>query len=195
MKNKRIKPTHTMVLIAAILLTAFSIVGSVTAAGLLPLTENEAAGSQGTTDNQKVKLPSGQHSNALPINGYVEKVEFSQDTFKSAVKPKLWNCYNCGVVVAIESIDMHSIEMAFTDDQDLINYLEAHRENARIIALDDSKKHQSNTPHPSQDQDDVTYLIKVRMQDGTQHVITQDEPPQHEVGDKVRLTVGKMITA
>src|SRR5690606_38433173 len=121
--------------------------------------------------------------NALPINGYVEKVECSQDTFKSAVKPKLWNCYNCGVVVAIESIDMHSIEMASTDDQDLINYLEAHRENARIIALDDSKKYQSNSLHQSQDQDDVTYLIKVRMQDGTQHVITQDEPPQHEVGD------------
>ncbi len=192
MKNKRIKPTHTMVLVAAILLTVFSIVGSVTAAGLLPLTENENSEAANTA-TEKIEVPRKQHSNALAINSNVKKVEFSQDAFKSVVKPKLWSCYNCGVVVAIESINMHSDEVAFTEDYDLLNYLEAHRENARIIALDDSKKNQSNTMLETQS--DATYLIKVRMQDGTQHVITQNEPPQHEVGDKVRLTVGKMITA
>ena len=192
MKNKRIKTTHTMVLVAAILLTVFSIVGSVTAAGLLPLTENENSEAANTA-TEKIVVPRKQHSNALAINSNVKKVEFSQDAFKSVVKPKLWSCYNCGVVVAIESINMHSDEVVFTEDYDLLNYLEAHRENARIIALDDSKKNQSNTMLETQS--DVTYLIKVRMQDGTQHVITQNEPPQHEVGDKVRLTVGKMITA
>ncbi|MDZ4097462.1 MAG: hypothetical protein U1E13_02055 [Methylophilaceae bacterium] len=192
MKNKRIKPTHTMVLVAAILLTVFSIVGSVTAAGLLPLTGNEISEAANTA-NKKVEVPRGQHSKALPINRNVKKVEFSQDAFKSVVKPKLWSCYNCGVVVAIESINMRSDEMVSTDNQELLSYLEAHRQNARIIALDDLKENQSNTMHQSHG--DITYLIKVRMQDGTQHVITQDEPPQHEVGDKVRLTVGKMITA
>lgn len=187
-----------MVLIAAILLTVFSIVGSVTAAGLLPLGENkisENKNSETATNrvNEKVEASKEQHSNALPINAYVKKVEFAQDNFNSAVKPKIWNCYNCGVIVAIESINMHSDEMVSADEQGLLSYLEAHREHARIIALEDNNKHQPSTMFESHS--DITYLIKVRMQDGTQHVITQDEPPQHEVGDKVRLTVGKMITA
>lgn len=197
MKNKPLKPTHTAVLSIAIILTVFSIIGSVAAAGLI--TREKAVDSlvkdESTRSAQENTLERNEQRDTTTHPKEFKKIEFSGQTFQSVVKPKLWSCYNCGVVTAIDSINEDTEDSTYISNEDgLLNYLEAHRENARIIALDNIKEKHTNRLPQSQAQD-ITYLIKVRMQDGTQHVITQDTPPEHEVGDKVRLTVGKVINA
>lgn len=197
MKNKPLKPTHTIVLSIAILLTVFSIIGSVATAGLLPRVSdiNSLVKKDNFQSAQESNPPKNEQHDATTNQDEFKKIEFNEQSFQSAVKPKLWSCFNCGVVTAIESISEDTEDLLSMSNEDgLLNYLEAHRENARIIALDDGKENHTNPLHQSEGQD-ITYLIKVRMQDGTQHVITQNTPPEHEVGDKVRLTVGKVVTA
>lgn len=212
MKNKPLKPKHTTVLTIAILLTVFSIIGSVAAASLIPLTDDAKP------MGKDAQMPASQHRDNQVTNkqrdtfmhqSNIKQVAHPREEFKSAIKPKLWDCYNCGVVVAIESVPSDAVEV----ESELLSYLEAHRENARILPLADEQAIES-APNSevgpdsamysrdiygeeiyTSDNDAVTYLIKVRMQDGTQHVITQNSLPEHEVGDHVRLTVGKMITA
>lgn len=196
MKNKPSKPTHTMVLSIAIVLTVFSIIGSVAAAGLIPLADNidSLVNKENTQSDQVNNAPKNDQQTTTTHQADFKKIEFRDQPFQSAIKPKLWSCFNCGVVTAIESMSEDTEDLAAIANEDgLLNYLEAHRENARIIALDDTE---NNTDRPDQSENQhMTYLIKVRMQDGTQHVIKQDTPPEHEVGDKVRLTIGKVITA
>lgn len=196
MKNKPLKPTHTMVLSIAIILTVFSIIGSVATAGLIPLVDDidSLVNKENAQSNQENNATKNDPHNANTHQGDFKKIEFSGEPFQSAVKPKLWSCFNCGVVTAIESISEDAEDLASMANEDgLLNYLEAHRENARIIVLDDTENN-TDRLHQSENQH-ISYLIKVRMQDGTQHVIKQDTPPEHAVGDKVRLTVGKVTTA
>jgi hypothetical protein len=198
MKNKPLKPTHTIVLSIAVLMTVFSIVGSVAAAGLIPLVsdidraanEKEA---QPNRDNNSPKAEDRQGDTSAQTSEF-KKIEFKNHGFQSVVRPKLGNCFNCGVVTAIESTSANTRDWAMSTEEGLLNYLEAHRENARIIALDDAGENHVSEFEQLKDQA-ITYLIKVRMQDGSQRVIEQDTLPEHQVGDKVRLTVGKVTTA
>jgi len=197
MKNKPVKKTHTLVLSVAILLTTFSIIGSVAMADLFPLVNDidsivENKGVQSSLENNPSR---NEQNDAITHPNEFKKIEFNAHSFQSAVKPNLWSCFNCGVITAIESIPEDTEDLVTMSNEDgLLNYLEAHRENARIIALDETKVNPDSSLRQSADQY-ITYLIKVRMQDGTQHVIKQDTPPEHEVGDKIRLNVGKVITA
>lgn len=195
MKNKPLKPTHTIVLSTAILLTLFSIIGSVAVAGLIPLVNDvDILSKREISPPSKKSSPDKNEPHDVSSNkDEFKKIEFNGQSFKSLVKPKHLSCFNCGVVTAIESIHEDTDNLASLSDEDgLLHYLEAHRENARIIALDENNDNHIEQLRHSEDQH-ITYLIKVLMQDGTQHVITQNTPPKHEIGDKVRLITGKVI--
>jgi hypothetical protein len=192
-----------MVLTAAGMLTVFSIIGSVAAANLIPLRDS------GNASGNKHERQENAVSNKMKNNDTsakkesLKKAEFTHDQFNSVVKPKLSSCFNCGVITAIETKDNNLLALDLNDGKEgllsqyIENYLDAHRENARIIVL--GKELADGYSTSGMDEKftakSTTYLIKVRMQDGSQHTITQDTQPEHNVGDTIRLINERTVTA
>ncbi len=203
MKNKLLRTRHPMVLTAAGMLTVFSIIGSVAAANLIPLKDS------GNASGNKHERQENAESNKIKNNDTsakkesLKKAEFTHDQFNSVVKPKLSSCFNCGVIIAIETENNSPIALDLTDGQEssllsqnIENYLDAHRENARIIALGNiDNGYSASNKGEKFTAKSTTYLIKVRMQDGSQHTITQDTQPEHNVGDTIRLINERTVTA
>lgn len=212
MKNSRLKKTHPLVLIAAVILTVFSIIGSVALADLPPLTDffanpSNARQSDGNRmqSQQEATVPEKSGGNSSFLDGTLmaradyANEQYTKEKFNSVVKPILTSCFNCGVIVAIETVNKDSAQSTTVADDELLfeyqldNYLDAHRKNARLIVLDEDGKHLNTDGEVESTL--MTYVIKVRMQNGSQHVVTQDTAPAQNVGDKVRLITERTITA
>lgn len=204
MKNKLLRTRHPMVLTAAGMLTVFSIIGSVAAANLIPLKDSGNASGNKHERQENAESNKMKNNDSSAKKESLKKAEFMHDQFNSVVKPKLSNCFNCGVIIAIETENNSPIALDLTDSQEssllsqnIENYLDAHRENARIIVL--GKELADGYSTSGMDEKftakSTTYLIKVRMQDGSQHTITQDTQPEHNVGDTIRLINERTVTA
>ncbi|PKO26151.1 MAG: hypothetical protein CVU35_00815 [Betaproteobacteria bacterium HGW-Betaproteobacteria-8] len=199
-------------LIAAVILTVFSIIGSVAFADLPPLTDfftnssnasqsggNRMQSQQESTTPEKSRENSSFLDRTLMASVDYANEQHSKEKFNSVVKPRLTSCFNCGVIVAIETVNGDSAQSTTVADDALLfeyqldNYLDAHSKNARLIVLDEDGKH-LNTDDEDES-NSMTYVIKVRMQNGSQHVVTQDTAPAQNVGDKVRLITERTITA
>jgi len=210
MKNFKLKTSHPVVLFTAIALTALSIVGSIAIADLIEGKQTTAS----DQDRQQQKEPTvssdGTADDRAHIgNTWIAKVDFAQSPFSSAVKPKLTECFNCGVVIGIETVPANisdTTESALNtpsgdlSEQHLDNYLDAHRKNARLMVLDESNSEVTGTGLSRRQSDNVyanetAYIVKVRMRNGHHLTVTLDTAPQHKIGDKVRIINEKTITA
>lgn len=219
MKNIRLRKTHPLVLAVAVILTVFSIVGSVALADLPPLayflakqpgnspSSSSHSSKNSTQSQQESVVPDKSRKNTSFLdNAVMAKVDyankkFNSKTFNSVVKPKLTSCFNCGVIVAIETVNNDSGRSTATADNEslfehqLDNYLDAHRKNARLITLTEDRKHLNAANTGEVESNSTTYVIKVRMQNGSQHVVMQNTAPTQSVGAKVRLITERSITA
>lgn len=203
MKNPRTKNRtkmgHPIVLIGAVIMTLASIAGSVALADFVPLDEmkdlNQMVKSALSDDNREAsKQPSEQISNENETN---HSRDFKNIDFKSLISPKLSNCFNCAEIIAIESIPV----TAYTLDNTLENttmsqfrdYLDAHRDMTRMVSPAERKRVLATNEMLKEYKN--TYLIRVRMQNGSEHTLTQDSPPQQVIGDIIKLRIDKTITA
>ncbi len=217
MKILKLKTSHPIVLFAAIALTALSIVGSIAIADLIPASATQTTASDEDRQQQEPTVSSDRSADdsAYVDNTWIAKVDYAQKSFNSAVKPKLTECFNCGVVVGIESIPGDNAKTtAITDttnsalkpqsgdlsEQQLDNYLDAHRKNARLIVLDESNSKAHGTSLSRRHGDSVyanetAYVVKVRMQNGHHLTVTLNTAPQQKIGDRVRIINERTITA
>lgn len=207
MKNVRLRKTHPLVLIAAVILTVFSIIGSVALADMVPLTaflanqSNESKmQSQQESQQESVAPEKFRKDFSFLDKTAMARVDCKFGKFNSVVKSKLSDCFNCGVIVAIETVSNDSGGSTTVADNvslfehQLDNYLDAHRKNARLIVLGEDGKY-FNDDGDELESNSTTYVIKVRMQNGSQYALTQNTAPAHNVGDKIRLITEKTITA
>lgn len=220
MRNSKLKTSHPVVLFAAIALTVLSIVGSIAIADLIPAAVTQTTASDTSNDQDRQQQPNIRSGgttddSAYVGNSWIAKVDFAQKSFSSAVKPKLTECFNCGVVVGIKTIPSDNAKTtAITDttdsalkphsgdlsEQQLDNYLDAHRKNARLIVLDESNSEAHNTGLRRRQSEDVyanetAYVVMVRMQNGHHLTVTLNTAPQQKIGDKVRIINERTITA
>ena len=211
MKILKLKTSHPIVLFAAIALTALSIVGSIAIADLIPASATQTTASDEDRQQQEPTVSSDRSAddNAYVGDTWIAKVDYAQKPFNSAVKPKLTECFNCGVVVGIETVPANIAETKDSalnapsgdlSEQHLDNYLDAHRKNARLMVLDESN---SETPGAGQSRrlsesvyaNETAYIVKVRMRNGHHLNVTLNTAPQHKIGDKVRIINERTITA
>ncbi len=215
MKIIKLKTSHPIVLYVAIALTALSIIGSIAIARLVPASGTQITASEESSqqkDEPGVSSDRSADDSAYFSNRLFAKVEYAQKPFNSAVKPKLSNCFNCGVVVGIETIPGKVTETADPElkphsgdmsEQHLDSYLNAHRMNARLIVMDESSTKAnikaSSDLSLSQDASVYTnvaaYIVKVRMRNGHHLTVTLNTPPQQKIGDRVRIINERTITA
>lgn len=203
-KNHHTKMGHPIVLIGAVILTIASIAGSVAFADFVPLEEmkdlNQMIRSALNQDNRLVsEQSSGQNTpeqkKMSNENETAPSRDFKNIGFKSLVSPKLSNCFNCGEIIAIESMPYTAYRL--NNAPNLMNqfgdYLDAHRDITRMVSPDE-RKHVVAT-HEMDKEVKNTYLIKVRMHNGIEHTLTQSLPPQKDVGDTIQVITDKTIAA
>lgn len=212
MKNLKLKTSHPIVLSAAIVLTVLSIVGSIAIADLVPASDAQTKASDEKIHKSDPPVSSDRSTddNAYVSTTRIAKVDYEQNTVSSVVKPKLTDCFNCGVVVGIETIPgkLSARDTADTAlkphagdlfNNHLDNYLDAHRKNARLIVLDESKAESSTSLSRNHDDsayvNKAAYIIKVRMQNDRHLTVNLNTLPQQKIGDKVRIINERTITA
>jgi hypothetical protein len=211
MKNLKLKTSHSVVLFAAIALTALSIIGSIAITDRIPTVSVQTTASG--EESQQKKDPAASTAGAVDDSAYIgnswiAKVDYSQKSFSSVVKPKLTECFNCGVVVGIEAVPANIAETKGNglkapsgdlSEQHLDNYLDAHSRYARLMVLDESnsKAHGSGqSRHHGEDiyANEKAYIVKVRMQNGLLLTVTLNTAPSQKIGDKVRIINERTIT-
>lgn len=190
---------HPLVLAAVTILTICSVVAMASVSGPALLNTQNHSTSQYTETAQTIEQLAVR-SNSAPAGG-------ANNEFESVVQPALSSCFNCGEVIAIETIGSISaddlqlelllheaynghaasligskVEKAYTTDKDTLHGKPYTPQDNLFVPPSGEQPHTSN----------VTYLIKVRMQNGTQHTITQDTPPEQAVGDKIRISSGTL---
>jgi hypothetical protein len=204
LKNHQTKMGHPIVLIGAVILTVASIAGSVAFADFVPLEEmkdlNQMVRSALSQDNRHIsEQSSGQNTSEQKKmsneNKTVPSSDFKSIGFKSLINPKLSDCFNCGEIIAIEPMPYTTYGLNNTDN--LMNqfgdYLDAHRDITRMVSPAERKRVVAT--HEMGEQIKNTYLIKVRMHNGTEYTLTQSSPPQKSVGDTIRVITDKTIAA
>jgi hypothetical protein len=177
MRKLRLTRYHAVVLYLTILLTTISIIGGLMISGLLPFPLAQASGT-----------PHRQLAQVLPPASASQP-----DAFSSAVRPKLTECFNCGIVVDIRPAAMPPDGLSDGEadanwtDQMLSEYLNAHQKNARLLAAEDFAHH-------ADEQEITIHVIDIRMLNGNRLQLRQDGKPQHRIGDRVRIIDSNTIS-
>jgi hypothetical protein len=196
MKKFKLRRYHAIVLYLAILLTTISIIGSFAIAGMLPFSFAHAS----SMSDESVKA--SHEYDAIPDRG-VQKA----NGFSSVVKPRLTDCFNCGVVVDTRVVDtapenvISAIGSTHTEpnnlaDQLVNRYLDAHQKNARLLTTNfDLSINDRNHDAMTSEQKAPIHIIDVRMRNGRHLEIKRIGSPQHRIGDKVRVINDSTITA
>lgn len=208
MRKFKLKSYHPIVFYLAIMLTTLSIIGSIVISALLP---TPVAQTTGMGEEPKSPAPvmhqgSSAHRPSQTTNMMPTQVDFKSDTFSSAVKPKLTECFNCGVVVGIITVaTAPSTDERPKGDEDankdrlaenlLSDYLNAHQKNARLLTTDATLTDTSLSDATIAGKQVIAHVIDVRMHNGRYLQVRQNGLPQHSIGDKVRIINGNTINA
>jgi len=155
MQMNGLRKTHPMVLIAAVAITIFSLLGSAVITGLIPNAYPEKQGAieqstisndAATATNQAAPSTRSDSGSSPHITDYKSKVQ------PHGVKPnsrpdKSVACDSCGKIVSISAAE----------------------------------------------QEGNGFRIKIRMENGSYHTITQYNEPHYRVGDQVKL-ISRQVT-
>jgi len=199
MPTNTLRKTHPMVLIAAIALTIFSVLGSAVITGLIPSAHSEKT---------EMALPSatngGKSSTAASANEQIKNVH-RNDSFMSPVEPsasgKVPLCANCGVIVSIHSVE-HEGEgsglgmIAGGVAGGLLgNQIGRGNGNTLMTVLGAGGGAYAGHTIEKNVKTKTVYIIKVHMADGSYRTVTQYTRPSHAVGDHVKVNSGQLISA
>ncbi len=208
MRKFKLKSYHPIVFYLAIMLTTLSIIGSIIISALLPTPVAQA-----TDMREKPKSPApvmhpepSVHQPSQSTNMTPTQVDFKSDTFRSVVKPKLTECFNCGVVVSIRTVatapSMDVLPEGFEDankdklaESLLSDYLNAHQKNARLLTTDTTFADTSLSDVTIAGKQVIAHVIDVRMHNGRYLKVRQNGLPQHSIGDRVRIINSNTIDA
>lgn len=154
-----LRKTHPMVLIAAVALTIFSLLGSAAITGIIPSARPEKQDVvQNLTDATGRAISKG------------KTIDSAQDSEKRASEKNLV-CPSCGTIVSIRAIQ-HGDQVS---SDSLMTGLALGGGAYADHAIEQKMK--NNT----------AYIIKLRMNNGSYRTVTQYKHPPYSIGDQVRL--------
>ena len=201
MPTNTLRKTHPMVLIAAIALTIFSVLGSAAITGLIP-----SAHSEKTEMAQPSATNGGESSTAASANRQIKNVH-RNDSFKNPVEPSAANsgkaaaCSNCGVIVSIRTVEhegegsgLGMIAGGIAGGV-LGNQVGKGDGNTLMTVLGAGGGAYAGHTIEKKVKTKTVYVIKVHMADDSYRTVTQYTRPDHAVGDHVKVSSSQLISA
>ncbi|HEY8117652.1 MAG TPA: glycine zipper 2TM domain-containing protein [Methylophilaceae bacterium] len=202
--NNILRKTHPMVLVAAVALTIFSLLGSAAITGLIPSAYSQKQDavqslSDSPTDaksNDDMSRNSGQFkskpakTNSMPANGKAN----SEPAGVAA-------CANCGTIVSIHAVESEGDATGLGAVAGGVaggvvgNQIGKGKGNVLMTVLGIGGGAYAGHTIEKKMKSHTAYLIKVHMNDGSYRTVTQYSEPQHAVGDQVKLNSGQLVSA
>ncbi len=189
MAMQQIRKTHPMVLIAAVALTIFSILGSAAITGLISPANSARM--------ERIDLIEDGNSKIIP-----EKPGANQ-TFgsNSQSTSKAESCSHCGKIVSIQPFEQEGDGSGLGAVAGGVaggvigNQIGKGRGNTLMTVLGVGGGAYAGHTIEKKMNTTTAYLIKIRMADGSYRSVTQYTEPKYSVGDKVKLVSGQLTAA
>ena len=199
--NNILRKTHPMVLIAAIALTIFSLLGSAVITGLIPSAYSEKNDQlqslNGTSSTAMAQYQSGSQpveASRVPANGKPYS-HSSQDSAKAAA------CAICGTIISIREVEREGDASGLGAVAGGVaggvvgNQIGKGKGNVLMTLLGIGGGAYAGHNMEKNMKSSTAYLIKVRMENGSYRTVTLYSEPQHVVGDVVKLNNGQLTRA
>jgi outer membrane lipoprotein SlyB len=201
MPTNMLRKTHPMVLIAAIALTIFSVLGSAAITGLIPSAHSEK------TEMAQPSVTNGGESPTAPSTNRQIKNAHHNDSFKSQFGPSASNsnkavaCSNCGVIVSIRAVEQQGEGSGLGMIAGGIaggllgNQVGRGNGNTLMTVLGAGGGAYAGHTIEKKVKTKTAYVIKVHMADNSYRTVTQYNRPGYAVGDHVKVNSGQLISA
>ena len=195
--NHQLRKTHPMVLVAAVALTIFSLLGSAAITGLLPTVHSEDA-----TPEAMAQAGSAAPSQATGIDQFYSKPRPADAAPQSGVamaQPQV--CADCGRIVSIRAVQQEGEASGLGAVAGGVaggvigNQIGKGRGNTLMTVLGVGGGALAGHEIEKNMKTRTAYVIRIKMQDGTIRKVTQYNEPQFAVGDHVRLERGQLVSA
>lgn len=207
------RKTHPMVLTAAVAVTIFSILGSAAITGLIPSAHShqEAATTATETngdasskqDQQGLSTKSAAPDHGMVKNASASPVDTERPPLKShtsAVADKTPSCKSCGTIESIRTIESEGDGTGLgavaggVAGGVLGNQIGKGKGNTLMTILGIGGGAYAGHTIEKNIKSTTSYLVKVRMQDGSYRSVTQHSEPEFAVGDHVRVANGSITS-
>ena len=194
--NNNLRKTHPMVLIAAVALTIFSLLGSAAITGLIPTAHSEK------NSNPLEATPSSATGHATSIDRFNGKVAQGNPSSTSNMPIRqATSCNHCGRILSIRAVEQEGEASGLgavaggVAGGVLGNQIGKGRGNTLMTVLGVGGGAYAGHTIEKNMKKTTAYVIKIEMQDGTVRTVTQYEAPQFSVGDRVQLRDGQLAVA
>jgi len=205
--NNVLHKTHPMVLISAVALTIFSLLGSAAITGLIPSAysekrdevqnlTNSPPGTAMVKDQANSGQPQPAEGGNVPRNSKPDSGKRSSRDSAKAVA-----CTNCGTIVSIHTVEHEGEASGLGAVAGGVaggvvgNQIGKGKGNVLMTVLGVGGGAYAGNTIEKKVKTRTAYLIKVHMNNGVYRTITQYSAPQYEVGDEVRLNSGQLTSA
>jgi outer membrane lipoprotein SlyB len=205
---------HPLVLAAAAAVIVFSLLGSAAITGLIPSARSERAepvqppveiqASKETTDIQKKPLAapaSGKPASKPQAGEPSSEREPVKEKSHASKETKIAVCTACGVIESIRMIQQEGEgsglgAVAGGVTGGLIgNQIGKGRGNTVMTILGVGGGAYAGHTIEKKMKSTTSYVIEVRMEDGSYRTVTKHSQPEYAVGDHVRVVSGKLTAA
>lgn len=212
MDTSLIRKTHPMVVIAAVAITLFSLVGSAAILGLIPTAHSERmessqliadnSGQQPAEAAQPATAPKEQTQSKPASSGSSHYTSKSRPVLVANADDKQTvTCRNCGVIESIRLVQhegdgsgLGAVAGGVTGGL-VGNQIGQGKGNVLMTLLGIGGGAYAGNTIEKKMKASASYLVKVRMEDGTYRTINQTSQPEYAVGDHVRITSGHLTLA
>lgn len=205
LRDSPMRKTHPMVLIAAVALTIFSLLGSAAITGLIPTGNAENESSPGKV----TEAPEASPGHATGIDRFYTKARPADDNAQPQQTAALGrqdqsragSCTSCGKILSIRTIEEQGEASGLgavaggVAGGVLGNQIGKGRGNTLMTVLGVGGGAYAGHEIEKNMKTRVAYVIEVEMQDGTVRKVTQYNPPEFSVGDRVQLKSGQLVNA
>jgi outer membrane lipoprotein SlyB len=188
-----------MVLIAAIALTIFSVLGSAAITGLIPNAHSEKTGMEQPSAANGIEP-----STAASVNEQIRNVH-RNNSFKSRVEQsasgKAATCSSCGVIVSISAVEQQGEGSGLGMIAGGIaggllgNQVGRGNGNTLMTVLGAGGGAYAGHTFEKKVKTKTVYVIKVHMADGSYRTVTQYTRPGYAIGDHVKVNSSQLISA
>lgn len=202
MRGTPLRKTHPMVLIAAVALTIFSLLGSAAITGLIPTGNAD----NGSSPAKLTEVPDTTPSHATGIDRFHTKARPADGNTQPKQTAALdqsrqGSCTNCGRILAIRTVEEQGEASGLgavaggVAGGVLGNQIGKGRGNTLMTVLGVGGGAYAGHEIEKNMKTRVAYVIEVEMHDGTVRKVTQYHPPEFSVGDRVQLKSGQLVNA
>jgi outer membrane lipoprotein SlyB len=186
-----------MVLIAAVAVTIFSIIGVAAITGWIPTAHSERMDEvQTATPDGKVAALEPQTANSLPSATAASSNHAGTNKPPPANDAKQLACSNCGVVESIRlvhhegrSSGLGAVAGGVTGGL-VGNQIGRGRGNALMTIIGAGGGALAGNAVEKNMKSTSAYVSKIRMEDGTYRSVTQTSQPKYVIGDRVKVVSG-----